>query len=347
MTARADAARGRLAGRLGFAAAIVSAIAFAAVMRDAEHRSQGAVHGPVAPDWSARAEDASRITVTAKGETFHVAKDAQGWRLPERGGRLVDQAVLSMLDRGLGDLAFLERKTSDPDKLDRLGLGDPETGGEGVRIDVETADGQSIASLIVGDPRPGGGLYVRYPDDPRSFAASGALPAVAAPADWLDLAILPVTRSDIAEAEIAPAKGLAYTLVRARPTDRDFALAEPEEGWSLLTAGAGSGVATSLGQMRFLDVREANGDAAPIAAHTVHTFDGLVVTLEVLSAEPIRDGEGSLAWARVIASAEEPGAQADAEALNAAAYGWEFRLPVFAYERLARPLEELASPDAD
>lgn len=335
MTAWADQKRAKTAIRLGFAAALTAALAFAVVARDAAERAPRRVAGPVLPDWETKGREAHVIMVTTKDATFHVTRDPDGWRLPERGRHPVDPRTLDALARGLGALRLREAKTSDPAKYDRLGLGDPLQGGEGVQLDVQSSDGRALANLVIGRGRPGGGVYVRRPGAAKTFAAEGELPPIKDPADWLDLEFIPLDRADIAETKITPAEGPAYKLARENAEARDFTLAEPAAGWSLYTAGAGNSVGAGVVGLRFADVRPAadlKGEAR--ARHVVKSFDGLELALAIHE-------EGEDRWAVLTAQGEGP-AKESADKLMALVKGWAYKLQPFSGERLARPLKELA-----
>lgn len=343
MTARADAGRERAALRLGLAAAVAAALAFAVVARDAAARRTETVEGLVAPAWSEDFAAARTIRIESAESVLTLELGEDGWTLRERGGHAVNPTALTTLHRGLTTLRFAGARTGDPANHARLGVADPGTGGEGVRLTVRDADGAALSDWIVG-ARRAQGWFIRRPDEAQSFAASGELPDLAAPGFWLDLDVLRLDRPDIAEVEVTPGGGgPSYRLARGAPAASDFVLLEPDAGYELITLGAANGPGGAAAGLRFVDVRPRESLLAPpVGRHAVRTFDGLRVTLEVY-----RDGEN--AWATLAASPAESApvqVSEQAEALNARTAAWAYQLPEFAADRLIRPLEGIARPVA-
>ena len=336
MTARADARRERIAIRIGFAAVLMAALAFAAVMRDAASRQVEAIDGLVAPSWSDDFVRARTVRIVSRDAELTLERDAETWRLREREGHEVSSAALTELHRALTAMRFAGARTNDPANHERLGVVAPEDGGAGVRLALLDAQGEALVDLIVGDARARG-FFVRRPGEEQAYAVDGALPDVASAAFWLDLDFLPLARGDIRQVDITPGGGgLPYRLVRASRTEPDFALGQPSAGWVLITAGAANGPGGAAAELRFVDVAPA--DAVPgtaTAQHTVRTFDGLEITLSLIE-------RGGATWARIDASAENDGAQATADALDARTAGWVYQLPEYAPERLARQLDRIA-----
>jgi hypothetical protein len=340
MTARADERREGIAARVGFATALFAAVAIAAVARDAQSRQTTQVSGPVVSGWSEAAERVAEIEVETAAGTLTVDCAEEVCRIRERGGHPVDPGALARFDRALGSLRYAERKTGDPEKLRHLGLGAPSDGGKGVIVRVRDADGGSLADLVIGSARRAGGLYVRAPDDSQAFAVDGERPAVADAASWLDLEFLPFARGDIAAVDVEPAESDSYRLARSGPGAGDFAL-ENAPGWTLLTVGAANPTGGALERFKFEDVMLAEDLAGePAARHVATSFDGLTVALDIY------DHAGG-SWAVVRTEASAPEAELAAERLAARTAGWAYKLPGFAGERLARPLEDIARRDED
>lgn len=340
MTARADAGRERAAVRLGLAAAITAALAFAVVFRDAEGRRPETMEGLVAPDWSDGFAQARTIRIVSADGVLTLARAPNGWTLEERGGHPVSPAALTALHRDLTTLRFSGARTGDPANHARLSVADPETGGQGVRLTVLDAEGAASTDWIVG-ARRADGWFIRRPGDAQAFAAAGELPELATPAFWLDLDVLALDRSDLAEVEIIPeGPGPAYRVARRTPSSTDFVLVEPAEGYELITTGAANGPGGAAAGLRFRDVRPRGSLTAPaVGRHAVQTFDGLQVALSVY-----RDGDEE--WATLEASAAEGdlAAAETAQALNARVTGWAYELPEYAADRLVRSLDGIARP---
>ncbi len=340
MTARANERREGIAARVGFVAALIAALALAAVARDAQSRRSPSVSGPVLPGWSKLSDRVASLEVTTAAETLTVACAGGRCRLAERDGYPVVANSFAAANQALASLRYVERKTQDPDKLGRLGLGDPADGGGGVVVRARDADGLEIAAIMIGDVRPSGGLYVRAPDDPQAFAADGDRPLVADAGIWLDLEFLPFSRGDIAAVDVTPARGPSYRLERNAAGGGDFAL-DADPAWSLLTVGAANPTGAALEQFKFADVALAADLAGEATSrHAATSFDGLSVILDIHE----RAGES---WAVITAEATAPEAELAAELLSARVAGWAYKLPGFASQRLARPLADIARTSTD
>ena len=126
-----------------------------------------------------------------------------------------------------------EAMTRDERKFDRIGLGDPATGGTGALLEVGDGQGNSFAKLLVG--HRDGRSYVRKPDDLQAWAVAGAvMPPLQRGAAWLDLDVLEISAEQIAGADVRPAQGPAYRLVAA--PGGGFALAPPHDRRQVLAA---------------------------------------------------------------------------------------------------------------
>ncbi|PWE18546.1 hypothetical protein DDZ18_02780 [Marinicauda salina] len=339
MTATPAARRRRTAAWLSSLAVLVIILAGVALWRDAARGARPEVAGPVLPDWPAQAETAQIIEITAADTMFRLVRGEDGWTMPSRGGYPVRPERIAALDGALAELRYRRVMTRDPDKLSRLGLGDPTAGGEGVRLTVVAEDGSRLADLIVGDARGETGAYIRPAGGARAYSVEGRLPDLADAGAWLGLDFMNIDPDRVAAAEIEPASGPGYRLEKPGRASRNFELRRPD-GWSMITAGAGNGVAVAGARVRFRDVRpESEITRRVVARHAGGAFDGLVYAYTFR----IQDGT---AWATIDFQALTDDAQAEAERFDALAEGWAFRVSEDAYERMTRPLTGLAERPA-
>ncbi|MGY6628272.1 MAG: DUF4340 domain-containing protein [Oceanicaulis sp.] len=332
--------RRRQALTAALAAAVFVLVGALALWREAATGAPPGVSGLVAPGWAAEAPRADRIEIMSADGQFVLQRTSEGWVMPSRGGYGVRPERIAELDEALRGLTFARALTRDPDRFARLGVDDPLEGGAGVRLTVLDASDRVLVSLIAGSRRGDTGQYVRTAGSPRAFAVDGALPGLADPGRWLGLEFWDIDPGAVARADVRPARGPAYALGRAAPTDRHHALTSPD-GWRLITAGAANGVAVAGARLRFRDVRpDQTLTGAFTARHSGVTFDGLSWRFDFLA-------EGEERWARIEVRALAPEAEARAAELNERTRGWAFLVSADAYERLTRPLADLAEPSAD
>jgi hypothetical protein len=334
----------RRRGRQAIAAAAIAALLLAAgaiaIWRDAAAGSPPDVSGPVAPGWAQRAAEAARIEIASAEGSFALERADAGWVMPSRGNYPVRPEPIAALDAALSSLSFERAMTRDPEKFDRLGLGDPGAGGAGVRLTVRDSNGEVLVDLIAGEAREDGtGVYVRRAGGARAYAARGSLPELADPGVWLGLNFWDIDPSAVARARITPERGPAWFVQRAGIAQRNHELMEPA-GWSLITGGAANGVATAGARLRFRDVRPADTlTGAFVSRHAGVTFSGLAYRFDFIA-------EGETRWALIEVEAVADDAAERAERFTTLTEGWAFQVSEDAYERLTRPLDQVAERSA-
>jgi hypothetical protein len=334
MTPRRRRARQALAAAA--AAGLLLIAGAASVWRDSAASAPPDVSGPVVAGWAEQAGEARRIEITGPSERFALVRGETGWSVPSRGDYPVRPERIADLDAALSRLQLDRAMTRDPGKFDRLGLGDPEAGGDGVRLLVLDSEGRTLASLIAGAERPDGtGLYVRRAGEARAFAAVGILPRLDDPGLWMGLSFWDIDPAAVARARITPERPPVWFVQRAGLAQRNHELMEPD-GWSLITGGAANGVATAGARLRFRDVRRADTLTGAFAAsHAAVTFSGLAYRFDFIA-------EGEERWALVTVEAVADDAGERAQRLTALTEGWAFKVSDDAYERLTRPLDQVA-----
>jgi hypothetical protein len=297
---------------------------------------------------AAKVTQTARIHIVSKKYgAFDVAfVPMKGWVLPGRANYSASFEEVKRTLVGLAALVTIEPKTARPDWFHYVALDAPPKG-DGTAITLGDAKGRVLASLIVGktedigDPSGAVGLFVRKPGDGQSWLVESVFEPRANPADWMDKQVMDVDRARIQEVDVRPATGPAYSVSRAKPSDADFALAPIPRGREVSDPSAPDGVASSVVGFSFDDVQPAGGfDFANGATRIVtHTFDGLIVTVDVIK-------QGSDYWAQVFADAA-PGKTAaakEANEINAHAARWAYKLAAYKGAQLSTPLEGLLKP---
>lgn len=278
---------------------------------------------------------AAEIMVTTATESFRLRRSLEGWVLASHDNYEADAERAERLVEALSSLEPVGERTRLASQHERLSLGDPVEGGNAARVVVRDNNQRELANLLIGAQRQDGRIYVRRDGEDQSWLVSGYLPEFANAADWMQLEFLSLGRDAIREACVQPEDGPAYCLQRRPLSSQSFELVSPR-GWTLVSSGAGDGVATVLGRIRFRGVRPLRDMRRPsIAEHRVTTINGLEVTLS------IREADGQH-WAYIIAVTHSDAARPDAIRLNERADGFAFALSDLSVERLIRPLEDFA-----
>lgn len=291
------------------------------------------------------------------GSRTTLRKSALGWTVVER-EYPADGSRVRELALALAGMKLVERKTNDPANYARLGVEAPESPTAASTL-VEIVAGKKSWALIVGKSAEGRAVYVRKPAEAASALAE---PSVIADPDqkrWLDRLITDLPGADIHEIAVQPASGPAYLLTRAQRGDANLALSPIPKGRTAVSAMSIDGQAEVLAAFNFDEVHTPAA-AAPTDRATYRTFDGQVI-------EIAGRRDGAKAMVRITAmrdpalaakfpastapatpekaAAPNPAAQT-VERLTARASGVEYEIPVYKYEALFKPLEELLEKPA-
>lgn len=271
----------------------------------------------------------SDINYTLKRERV----DSQNWVMIESGNYPVRPDRLSALASGLSELLWDEARTSDPEKLSRIGLGDPNNGGNGAYVEVRDQSDEIIASLITG--RRADRLYGRLPGEMQSFRLNGALPPLYTREAWLDLDIVDMLPDVIGAVRIRDERGQGLYMTRepgAGP--RAFRPGPPYESDRLISRLAPSGPALAISRFAPIDVKPSAAlETAPVARHITSTHDGLEVDVSAY-----REPDGFFVTLRAVEAGQ--GARR-AEAINTKAEGWAFKLTEFDWNDFTPPVDSL------
>ena len=353
---------------------LLAAVALIAGLWLALHRSsdQGALDGgAVFTDLTPAIGDIGEIRLSkGDGSRTTLRKDAGSWSVVER-HYPADPARVRELVLGLTNLKIIEQKTSEPSSYPKLGVEPTDTPTAAGTL-VEVVAGPKTWSLIVGKNADGRGVYVRKPKDAGSVLAE---PAVSADPDqkrWLDRKLVDVAGAGVHQVSVQPSGGPAYLLTRATRADADLTLSPVPAGRKVASSMVVDGQAEALTAFNFDDVR-ALPDPAPAATDhaTWKLFDGQVLEFSghkegdkaFITVNASRDpalaaqfAEAAPAPSAASAPAGAAAPQANAansapaatkpadhtvEQLAARAQGVEFEIPLYKYESLFKPLENL------
>jgi hypothetical protein len=317
-------------------AAVSALLGAASFLPPAEERPRAEVGHKVLPDFVAHADKMSLVMVTTSEEAYHLVRNADGWVLAEKGSYPVAPARMAELARTLGEITYAQAMTRDEKKFDRIGLGDPATGGTGALLEVGDGGGTSFAKVMVG--YRDGRSYVRMPDDLQAWAVKdGVMPPLQRGARWLDMDVAPVASEEIASVDVRPLSGPAYRL--APDGNGGFALAPPYGKRRVIAALAPTMAAEALTRLSAADVAPALDISigAPLAEHVTWTKDGIAVVVRCWKAK-------DRFWVTIGAATSEAAsaeALARAMAINTRAAGWAFALTELDWNGFATPLAAL------
>jgi hypothetical protein len=319
-------------------------------------RIASVANGPVFPslkDWIA---GAATLTVTGPNGSVALARKGpapkagevpvDGWTLADKGGYPVDPATVRPILAGLLELKTVEPKTERPKLYDRLDLGTPgEKGSEAKSVTLADGNGADIVKLIVGRRRYGltgndDGIYVRKPDDARSWLAAPAFDLPADALSWIDRKLVDIDADQIKLVSLTPAtagtKPLTFT--RDKPADK-LAVQDLPKDFKLKSDNPGSDLAAAFRYLDLTDVKPAAAvNAAPVATAHVETFDGLALDVTLI------DQDGAT-WVKFAAKGTGDAAKAAAD-LAKRTDGWAYKIPDARVKTLETKLADLQAPPA-
>lgn len=245
--------------------------------------------GEALPGFADRVQALTRVQVRGAGETLLVSlrRTGEGWEVEQHPGWPANEREISRALFHLGQARRIEAKTDNPDLHARLGVEDI------ARADAKGAElrfegGGDTLRLVVGRNHPGlGGSYVRVAGEDASWLVDADLTPARDPAAWLDrrLVDLPLARTE--RVRVTPAKGRAFTLVRA---EGNFVVQGAPAGSTL--DGQATATASVPEQLALDDLAEDDGSQSANLRHVYETVDGL--RLEIASWQ---DEAGT--WARL------------------------------------------------
>ena len=331
----------------------VGAAATAVTMR-AERNAAEVSGGLMFPEFVNRANDATTIMITSASGTVTLKRpDDLGWVLAERAEYPVPIEKVRRAIAGIAALRLVEPKTDNPERYARLEVEDPTAKDAKSRlVTVKNAAGNVLAEVIIGKgnytmgQNSPGGVYVRRPNEARSWLAEGSVEAPAAPNEWLERQIVDVPNGAVKRITYRNGGEEVATISRDNQEQEAPTLSPVPPGRSADPAKVRR-MASTMSSVLFEDVRPAEAVPFPPGGRSVEleTFGGLTVRAD------ITDFEGG-PWVRFAAQANPPPgaapasegvdtAAAQADRINKAAGGFVFKLPEFKLELLTPKLDDL------
>ncbi len=330
----------------GIAVVSVGAALFAVIDRADQFATESS-GVPMFSDLADQSNIVAKIIVQTKDEKVAIEKGKDQWILPAKDNYLVNIGKVRRLVAGVAGLRLMEQMTDNPKKHAKLEVEDiTQKEARSKLVEFQDAKGKTLAKVIVGKLElitshanmPG--LYVRRPDEKRSWRAQGEVIVPHSPENWLEGAILSVKKESV--------KRITYTDKDGK--QKPFSLVRKESGLELtLEPKPKSGevkkdkikdIDDLLTDLELQDVRREGKIALKdnVRLIEVETFDGLVVKVEMIK---LMDKY----WARFTAAAKSGEDNAKvakrAEEINQRVKGWIYEVIDWKGEKLMVSLKEL------
>ncbi len=326
---------------LAIAAAVV-ALASVWVDRRQADRWFASASGKLWPDLAAQINQIEQIRISrGDGSLVTLQRTPAGWQVKER-SFAADAGKIRKLLLDLTALAILEEKTSNPESYAVLGIDAPTTpAAAGTLLELFVAGktgGAPAFALVAGKSAGSREIYARRPSDKRGLLLRPAPVIDAAPARWLDTALIDIKAGEIRQLQATPATGAAWILSRAAgdagmTLDRSTAKVAATPDNNIV-----SGLLGGFASLGFEDLRDSARPPAPAVERLqLQTFDGL--TLDIVG---LHDGDKR--WVRIGAAAGNGAAGNFAERIQKRVTGHEFEIAAWKYDAIFRKRNEIAPP---
>lgn len=328
------------------------------------------------PALSASAAQAARLVVTGPEGVLTLEQADGGWALAERNGFPVQATKVRDLLSNLARSKRLERKTSNPARYGDLGLED--VGAEGsnsTSVRIESSSGEVLGEALIGRRRAQGAAahYIRLPDEPTTWLASGELRVAGTMREWIDTEVTRIKRDRLVGVDLIHPDGTVVQLARTEESDANLSIQNTPEGMVPSSDWITSRFSTALEFLSLEDVqpRELPDPERAVAA-TFRTKDGLVLTATstllpaeeggqerlLVNLDASFDPNPPLPWAGPLAPGVDPSpslegeeepetalspeeVQAEVEALNAKFADWSILLSGYRKNVFQCRMEEL------
>ena len=333
------------------AAIVVGLVLLMLVMQSSD---QDAVTDPgrqLLPGFEDLANGATEVRIALPDgiETLTIRRDADAWVITSKNNYAADVGKLRQLIVALSEARIVEDKTSNPENYARLGVGDPDDGGQGSKVEITGAD--FSYAVILGNTAQRDFRYARIPGKPESYLIDRSPEIPQSSNDWLMSSVIDISADRVKSVSITHSDGESIVIGKSSQDEPDFTVLDIPEGRELSYSSVGNGIAGALSNLDLQDVRA--HVEAPIETTVVYrTWDGLEITAAVAS-----DDETS--WVAFAvnsvadASGEDPadasanqeaGASAtdgEAERLMSRLSGWQYEVPGYKNNLLIRRWEDL------
>jgi hypothetical protein len=287
------------------------------------------------PGVDAKLNDVASFEIKSADRSYTIKRTSDGWGIAELNGYSADFNKVKTVLVELAQLKFLEAKTSDPKRYERLGLRDVTVKGALSRvITVRDKVGKELASGLIGKRNEDlfgsgrGGTYMRVGSNKQTWLVEGIVSTGDGPADWVNKKIVDIKRPRIKRLVIqAPGGGLTV-VSRPLAKQKDFRLADLPAGKRQRGQWETNDMAKVLDKVELIDLKRAEDIPMPkdkLYKATIQTFEGLLI-----HSEAIKVGKKKF-WARFSASVDA-GAAIDAKKVKDTADAFNERHKGYVYE---------------
>lgn len=299
---------------------------------------------------------AAKVEVKSRFGAFSMVRADGVWSTPDRFDYPIDTNDIRRLIVSISDMRYIERKTSIPERFERLEVDDVDgINAESAYVRISDAAGSVLAEAIVGRPSARfidgsiSGTYIREPGTNNVWLVSGITNVQTRLVPWLERTIVSLPANTVARVELGSGDG-SLVLSRETPETEDFMLADAPEG-RVLDKRKITSISRSLASVNLEDIQPRSELTLPDDAQTatVTTFDGVAVTVRLSKID-------NKNWATFVAaytgdasdqSDAAKAARASVDEINQRVGDWVYWLPSATFESLTTKLDGVLEPKTD
>ncbi len=311
---------------------------------------------PVFADLRSNPDAAAKVEVNSRFGSFSMVRGDDGWSTPDRFDYPIDANDIRRLIVSISDMRYIERKTSLPERFERLEVDDVDgINAESAYVRISNAAGAVLAEAIVGRVSARfidgsiSGTYIREPDTNNVWLVSGIANVQTRLVPWLERTIVSVPANTVARVELSSGDE-TLTLSRETPDSEDFALADAPEG-RVLDKRKITSISRALANVDLEDLQPRSELTLPDDAQTatVATFDGVAVSVRLSKIDNKNWGTFSAAYTGDPSDQSDAAkaARASVDEINQRVSDWIYWLPGAVFENLTTKVDGVLEPKTD
>jgi hypothetical protein len=257
--------------------------------------------------------DAFSVEIQTAERKFTIQRVDKGWGVADLKGYPANFDKVKTVLVELSQLRYLEPKTADPARFERLELRDVTAkGAKSKKVTVKDKSGKSLAEGLIGKRNEDlfgtgkGGVYMRIAGKKESWLIEGIVSTGSGPADWVSKKILDISGGAMKRLQITSPKGGQVAVSRKAATDKNFTLEDIPAGKRQRGEWETNQMPKAFENLTLIDLKRADEVKFANGAYkgSFTTFDGLVINSEAAKI-------GKKYWVRLSAATNE---EADATA---------------------------------
>ncbi len=281
-----------------------------------------------------------KVKISDKNRTLTFIK-SEDWGIEEKSGYPVKNEAFRELLMGLSKGHIAERKTSNPEKYEKLQVADPGKEGSGVLLEI-FREQDPVVELIVGKNSQGiAGSYVRKKGEEQSYLLDRKLQLSLDASDWIDKSLLDIADTEVKSIVREAGEG-AFKLLRDS-AENDFVI-EPAPQIGTLNDGYQlRGLTSALKGLSMTDVypkadKSLKDNYKSTGTVIFETFDGIKLVIAIFKNG---DDDGLIELSFSTLDNADEATRNKVALLNKKCRDWMFKLSNFKLDELTRKYDDL------